>query len=134
MAVRRPDPFHWVLYAFGAKLPARNREWVLHDVTTRTWVLRHVLRTTVQLAPVAVLLYLLIPGSSAIRAGAVAGGLALGYFYSFAYMYETTENRAIKAGYPRGTATELREERTSTVREAEARRYDERYRRPPSSD
>jgi hypothetical protein len=130
----RPGPLRWLLYALGAGLPPRYREWVLHDVTTRTWVLRHVLRTTAQLAPVAVLLYLLIPGSSAIRAGAVAGGLALGYFYSFAYMYETTENRAIKAGYPRGTATELRGRRTSTVREAEARRYDERYRRPPSGD
>jgi hypothetical protein len=128
----RPDPFRWLLYAFGTGLPPRYREWVLHDVTTRTWVLRHVLRTTVQLAPVAILLYLFIPGSSTIRAGAVLGGLALGYFYSFAYMYETTENRAIKAGYPRGAASELRGRRTSAVREAEARRYDERYRRPPT--
>jgi hypothetical protein len=129
----RPGPFRWLSYAFGTGLPPRYREWVLHDITARTWVLRHLLRSTVQLAPVAILLYLLIPGSSAIRAGAVLGGLALGYFYSFAYMYETTENRAIKAGYPRGTATELRDRRTSTVREAEARRYDERYRRPPSA-
>jgi hypothetical protein len=130
----RPGPFRWLSYAFGAGLPPRYREWVLHDITARTWVLRHLLRSTVQLAPVAILLYLLIPGSSAIRAGAVLGGLALGYFYSFAYMYETTENRAIKAGYPRGMATELRDRRTSAVREAEARRYDERYRRPPSVD
>jgi Family of unknown function (DUF5313) len=52
----RPSPFRWLLYAVGRGLPPRNREWVLYDVTTRTWVLRHLLRATVQLAPVAVLL------------------------------------------------------------------------------
>jgi hypothetical protein len=119
----RPGPFLWLLYALGRGLPPRNREWVLYDVTTRTWVLRHLLRATVQLAPVAVLLYLLMPGSSGVRIGAVLGGLALGYFYSLAYMYETTENRAMKAGYPRGTARELRDRRTAVVRDEQARRY-----------
>ena len=128
---RRPGPLRWLLYALGFGLPARHREWVLHDVTTRTWVLRHLLRTSVQLAPVAVLLYLLIPGSALARGGAVLGGLLLGFFYSVAYMYETTENRAMKAGYPRGTAREIRDRRTSVVREDQARRYAERYRAAP---
>jgi hypothetical protein len=129
----RPDPIHWLWYSLGGGLPPRNREWVLHDVTCRTWVVRHLLRTTIQLLPVAVLLYLLIPGSPAIRAGAVLGGLALGYFYSVAYMYETAENRAVKAGYPRGTARDVRDERTAAVREVEAQRYEARYRRPPTA-
>ena len=120
----RPSPFRWLLYAVGRGLPPRNREWVLYDVTTRTWVLRHLLRATVQLAP----------GSSGVRIGAVLGGLALGYFYSLAYMYETTENRAMKAGYPRGTARELRDRRTAVVRDEQARRYAEQYRTlPPGS-
>ena len=59
---RRPGPLRWVLYAFGRGLPAEYREWVLHDLTTRTWVLRHLLRTALQLLPFAVLLYVLIPG------------------------------------------------------------------------
>ena len=130
----RPDPFHWLLYAFGAGLPQRHREWVLHDVTTRTWVLRHLFRTAVQLTPVAVALYLFIPGSTAIRLGAVLGGLALGFFYSLAYMYETTENRAIKAGYARGTAREIRDRRGGAGREEEDRRYAERYRQIPPTD
>jgi hypothetical protein len=104
---------------------------VLHDVTTRTWVLRHLLRTAVQLAPVAVLLYLLMPGSPMVRAGAVLGGLVLGFFYSVAFMYETAESRAMKAGYPRGTARDVRDERTSEVRDDQARRYAERYRNTP---
>ena len=128
---RRPGPLRWLLYALGFGLPARYREWVLHDVTTRTWVLRHLLRTAVQLAPVALLLYVLMPGSPVTRGGAVLGGLLLGFFYSVAYMYETAENRAMKAGHPRGTAREIRDRRTSAVREDEARRYAERYRPAP---
>ena len=129
--MERPGPLRWLLYALGFRLPAQHREWVLHDVTTRTWVLRHLVRTAVQLAPVAVLLYLLMPGSPAVRGGAVLGGLMLGFFYSVAFMYETAENRAMKAGYPRGTAREIRDRRTSTVRDDEARKYAERYRLPP---
>ena len=126
--MKRPGPLRWLLYALGFRLPAQHREWVLHDVTTRTWVLRHLVRTAVQLAPVAVLLYLLMPGSAAVRAGAVLGGLMLGFFYSVAFMYETAESRAMKAGYPRGTAREIRDRRTSAVRDYEARKYAERYR------
>jgi hypothetical protein len=121
----------WVLYAFGRGLPPEYREWVLHDVTARTWVLRHLLRSAVQLLPFAVLLYLVVPGSASTRALAVGGGLALGFFYSAAYMYETTENRVIKAGYPRGTAREVRDGRDAGGREEEARRYAERYRKQP---
>jgi Family of unknown function (DUF5313) len=124
----------WVLYAFGRGLPPEYREWVLHDITTRTWVLRHALRAAVQLAPVAVLLYVLIPGSHLVRAGAVLGGLLMGFFYSMAYIQETTENRAIKAGYPRGMAREIREGRDAAAREEQKRRYEERYRRTAVSD
>ena len=126
----------WVLYAFGRGLPAEHREWVLHDVTTRTWVLRHLLRSTVQLLPFAVLLYVLLPGPAWIRALAVLGGLILGFFYSFAYMYETTESRVMKAGYARGTAREVRDQRGGgRLREEQERRYAERYRnQPPSAE
>ena len=131
---RRPGPVRWVLYAFGSGLPPENREWVLHDVTARTWVLRHLLRTAVQLSPFAVLLYLFVPGSTGTRSLAVLGGLLLGFFYSVAYMYETTENRVIKAGYPRGTAGEIRDGRDAGGREEQERRYNERYRNQPPGD
>lgn len=108
-----------------------HREWVLHDVTSRTWVLRHLARTTVQLLPFAVLLYVLLPGPAWIRAVAVLGGLILGFFYSVAYMFETTENRVMKAGYPRGTAREIRDRRGGGLREEQERRYAERYRKEP---
>jgi hypothetical protein len=125
---RRPGLVRWVLYAFGRPLPLEHREWVLHDVTARTWVLRHLLRTTVQLLPVAVLLYVLIPGPAWVRGCSVLAGLLLGYFYSVAYMYETTEHRAMKAGYPQGTAASVRGRGGEAERAERARRYDERWR------
>jgi Family of unknown function (DUF5313) len=124
----RPNPVRWVLYAFGAGLPARHRTWVLHDVTARTWQLRHLARTTVQLLPIAVALYVLIPGPSWVRGMAVLAGALLGYFYSAVYMQESAEHRVMKAGYPVGTAEATRaaahEDETAAARE----RYDDRWR------
>lgn len=42
------------------KLPDRHREWVLNDATCRTWWLRHVARSLVQLTPVAILLLVVL--------------------------------------------------------------------------
>ncbi len=124
----RPGPVRWLMYAYGAGLPARHREWVLHDVTAPTWQLRHFVRATAQLAPIAVLLYLLVPGEPWVRAMAVVGGLLIGYFYSFAYMDESAEHRAVKAGYPRGTVIATREESTVDERRAAQERYEQRWR------
>ncbi|GAA4686807.1 hypothetical protein GCM10023215_22970 [Pseudonocardia yuanmonensis] len=107
----RPGPLRWLAYAFGAGLPARHREWVLHDVTVPTWVLRHLVRAVVQIAPVGVALYLLVPGSPGIRVTAVVMGAAIGLVYSLAFVEPAAEHRAIKAGYPEGTAAATRRER-----------------------
>ena len=106
---RRPNPVHWIWYALGGRLPERNREWVLHDTTVRTWALRHVLRSFVQLAIPIALVLLLVPGPFWIRGMAALGGVLLGLFFSLAYMTETTENRVKRAGYPAGTAQATRD-------------------------
>ena len=95
----------WLWYALGGGLPARNRGWVLHDTTTGTWWLRHVVRSLVQVAIPIALVMALLPAGWGLRAAAAGGGLALALFYSLAYMPETTENRVVEAGYPAGTAT-----------------------------
>jgi hypothetical protein len=82
---------------------------VLHDTTTGTWWLRHILRSLVQVAIPIALVMTLRPAGWGLRAAAAGGGLALALFYSLAYMPETTENRVVKAGYPAGTATAYRE-------------------------
>jgi Family of unknown function (DUF5313) len=112
----RPGPHRWLAYAFGARLPGRNRGWVLYDTTTRTWWLRHFARMLVQLALPIALIMVFLPASWELRAACAGGGLALALFYSLAYMPESTENRVVKAGYPSGTATAHRE-RAALLRE-----------------
>lgn len=107
----RPGPLHWLAYAYGARLPGRYREWVLHDVTCRTWWLRHLARVVVQLAPLLVTLYLLLPGPDQVRLAAVAAGAVIGLFYGTAYIVEACETRVLKAGYPVGAAAATREAR-----------------------
>jgi hypothetical protein len=51
MVMRRPNPVQWVRYAYGGRLPDRYREWVLHDATSRTWLLRFALKIVVEALP-----------------------------------------------------------------------------------
>ena len=120
--LRRPDPVRWFWYALGGRLPARFSPWVLHDTTTRTWALRHVLRSFVQLAIPIALVLLLVPGEFWIRGMAALGGILLALFFSLAYMPETTESRIKRAGYPAGTATATRERLSKERQDAESRR------------
>jgi hypothetical protein len=123
-AVQRPGPLRWLWYALGGGLPRRFSPWVLHDTTTRTWALRHVLRSFVQLAVPIALVLIFVPGEFWIRGMAALGGVFLGLFFSIAYMPETTESRIKRAGYPAGTATAARAQAAQAreVREGERRR------------
>jgi hypothetical protein len=123
--IRRPNPLRWLWYAFGGRLPPENREWVLHDVTTRTWWLRHLLRAMVQLAVPIVLILVFLPGPFYIRGLGALSGVFLGLIFAGAYMTETCENRVMRAGYPVGTAEATRQ-RLNTERE---RAHSERVRR-----
>jgi hypothetical protein len=116
----RPGPFRWIWYALGGGLPSRFSPWVLHDTTTRTWALRHMLRALVQLAIPIALVLLLVPGAFWIRGMAALGGLLLAMFFSLAYMVETTESRVKRAGYPAGTAQTARD-RSDAGREGQER-------------
>lgn len=117
----RPGPLRWLAYAFGAGLPARHRTWVLHDVTSRTWFLRHLARALVQVAPVVALLWVLLDPvfglGPVITWSAITMGAGMGLFYSAVFTWGATEHRAVKAGYPEGTAEAVRAQRR---RDAEA--------------
>src|SRR5919206_2733736 len=114
--VVRPAPHRWVWYALGGRLPARNRAWVLHDTTTETWWLRHIVRSLVQMSIPIALVMTLLPAPLGLRLAAAGGGIFLGMIYSLAYMNETTENRVVKAGYRAGTAQRVRD-RAGLVRQ-----------------
>ena len=116
MARTRPTPLQWVWYALGGGLPRELSPWVLHDTTARTWVWRHLARAVVQMLPLMVLCLVVVPVPLAYRVSAAVGGLFLGLFFSLAFMTETIEHRAAKAGYPSGTAARLRAERAERER------------------
>ena len=112
----RPTPFQWVRYALGGGLPPELSPWVLADTTGRTWILRHLARALVQLAPVVVLCLVLPPVPLAYRLSAAFGGLLMGLGFSLFFMTATIEHRVVKAGYPPGTAARLRSERAERDR------------------
>jgi uncharacterized oligopeptide transporter (OPT) family protein len=89
---------------------------VLADTTARTWIWRHLARAVVQLLPVLVLCLVVVPVPLSYRVSAAAGGLLIGLLFSIAFMTETIEHRARKAGYPPGTAARLRAERAERER------------------
>lgn len=113
---RRPTAPQWVRYAFGARLPRELAPWVLHDITARGWVWRHLERALTQLLPLVVLCLTIVPTTLGYRLSMAAGGVLLGLTFSLAYCTETAENRARKAGYPPGTAASLRAERVERER------------------
>jgi Family of unknown function (DUF5313) len=125
---RRPGPVRWLLYAFGRKLPVEYRSWVLHDLTTTTWPARQLLRSLIQVLPFGLVLVLALPVEPWVRITAVLGGSLVGMIYAFAFLYETTEHRALKAGYPRGYLKQVREAAHADERAAAQLRYEQRYR------
>ena len=116
MRAQRPNPLQWIWYALGGGLPRRLSPWVLADTTRRTWILRHFARALVQMSPLVVLCLVAVPVSFGYRASAAVGGLFIGLTFSMAFMTETIEHRAAKAGYPPGTAARVRAERSERER------------------
>jgi len=112
----RPNPLQWVWYALGGGLPRALSPWVLADTTGRTWILRHLSRAVVQMLPLVIVCLTLVPVPLGYRLTAAFGGLLIGLTFSVAFMTETVEHRATKAGYPSGAAAELRAERTERRR------------------
>lgn len=132
---RRPGPVRWLSYAFGRKLPPQYRDWVLHNLTDDGWQLRQMLHSVVQLVPFVVLLVLLVPGELWVRLAGAGGGAVVGLIYAVAFLEQTTEHRALKAGFPRGTLTAVREANHAEERAAARARYNAVWRRtelPPS--
>lgn len=126
----RPNPLLWLWYAFGGRLPHRYRDWVLHDITCRTWGLRHLARSLVQISPG--LLFLLLPGPLWISSMAILGGVILALWFSFSYMEHTAEYRLSKYGFPFGTGRSTREQSRARTRAESAARYEQIYRNAPN--
>src|ERR1044072_6392042 len=110
----RPNPIQWLRYAVGGRLPESQHGWVLRDVTARTWVLRHVARMSVVVAPLAIAC-LLVPGPLGLRAAMALLLVIVGAYFSLSYVEESCDMRAVKHGHAPGTAKAIRDARNGAV-------------------
>lgn len=123
----RPNPIQWLRYAVGGRLPESLHDWVLRDVTARTWVWRHVARMSVLVAPLAVAC-LLVPGPLGLRAAMALLLVIVGAYFSLSYVEESCDMRAVKHGHAPGAAKAIRDARNDTVEARIQARYDADYR------
>ena len=97
MSGSRPGLLRWLYYAYGGGLGPKYAQWVLHDLTCRTWLLRHALRTVAQSGPS--LAFLLLPGPLSLRIWlpvmVVCGALLI----SLPWAEELREHRLYKHGF-----------------------------------
>lgn len=129
--MRRPNPLWWLYYQYGGRLPARYRDWVLHDATCRTWLVRVFLRTIVWLTPVfAALLVILVAvgGSWPIALGSILLGVLVALRLTVANAMESVDARLAKYGFPLGHASATRRTRDADKHAAEDRQYREQWR------
>jgi hypothetical protein len=110
--MQHPNPWQWVRYTFGGRLPDRYRDWVLHDATSRTWMWRFIARVAVQALPWLVVgfvvLTLLTPLPVGYVLGALALSLVLSLYFTVTSADELTEVRLVKHGFPGGTGKRIR--------------------------
>jgi hypothetical protein len=129
--VRRPNPLLWLYYQYGGRLPSSYRDWVLHDATSRTWLVRVLLRTVVWLAPIfAVLLVVLVAagGSWPIALGSILLGVLVALRFTLANAMESVDARLVKYGFPPGHASATRRARDAEKHAAEEREYRDKWR------
>ncbi len=110
----RPDLRLLLWYSIGGSLPPRYNAWVLHDVTCRTWVLRHFVRVFAIITPLsAAFFFLVVPtyGAAAAFAGTCLTGTL--FLAGMIYILIDTDRRAVRAGYPTNYASKLRSQRAT---------------------
>ena len=76
------------------------------------------------------LLMVVVPGEPWVRLMAVLGGALVGMVYAASFVQQTTEHRAMRAGWPAGYAQAVRDRRYESRRAEELIRYAARYRPP----
>jgi hypothetical protein len=111
----------WLWYAVGGRLPDRYREWVLYDLTSGTWVFRHLARAMVQHS--VWLLLLLLPIPLSLRVWMITVAVCVGMFFSLSFMEDASERRLIKHGFPVGLNRRIREESSGPQRAELAAMY-----------
>ncbi|HWE88539.1 MAG TPA: DUF5313 family protein [Pseudonocardiaceae bacterium] len=131
MAAKRPNPALWLYYQYGGRLPEKHRDWVLHDGTCRTWLVRVFARGLVVVAPIAAVLFmilLLLGHSWPLAAGSVVLGLLVNIRYTLSYSVESVDGRLARHGFPAGHGSAVRRRAYELAHADEAARYRAAYR------
>ncbi|WP_406691108.1 DUF5313 family protein [Saccharopolyspora sp. ID03-671] len=126
----RPGPLRWIAYQYGRRLPDQYRDWVLHDATCRTWVLRVLIRGLLQIAPLGVLLFVglgVLGGAWPIAAGALLLGVLVVARIVLTSSVDSVDSRLAKYGFPPGHGSAVRRQRDA----AAAERYRAVWRQDP---
>ncbi|QBJ98629.1 hypothetical protein ERC79_09240 [Rhodococcus sp. ABRD24] len=97
--MKRPNPFQWIAYSCGRKLPDSMQEWVRNDLVGDYAVPRHMIRSMVPFIPVFAAFFL-FPGPLWLRGSMVLLGVLLALFFSAAYMEQNRRRRLEKNGLP----------------------------------
>jgi hypothetical protein len=115
MTMSRPGPIQWVRYVYGGRLPERYREWVLHDATARTWLLRFAARVAFEALPWLVVAFVVLTLWTPIPVPAVLVivvlALIMGLFFTLTSADELAEVRLVKHGFTPGTGKAVRARR-----------------------
>lgn len=122
VASKRPNPALWLFYQFGGRLPDAYRDWVLHDATCKTWVLRVCVRGLIQIGPFAIALVIglyLTSGSWPLALGSVLLGVLAVTRITLTSSVDSTDARLARHGYPSGYGSTFRRRQD----EAAAERY-----------
>jgi hypothetical protein len=106
--ILRPRGLKLLWYSLGGSLPERHSTWVLHDVTCRTWLLRHFARTLLIVVPLFLAYLALFPSSLGIRlltGLTFSGGI---FMFSLVNTLIDTDRRAVRAGFSAGLPAQIR--------------------------
>ena len=132
----RPGPLRWVLFQYGVRLPDRYRDWVVHDASCPTWLVRVLLRTLVQLAPafaVALVVLLQFDGGWAIALGALLLGVLVSLRLTLANAAESVDARLVRYRFPPGHASAVRKQASAAAHAEEEKRYRDKWQQPDST-
>jgi hypothetical protein len=106
--ITRPRGTRLLWYILGGSLPTRHHSWVLHDLTCRSWWLRHFARTAVIILPLLGVYLAVVPASLSVRLLTGLTFAAAGFLFSFVNILVDTDRRAVRAGHSAGLAEQIR--------------------------
>ena len=128
MSGARPNPLQWLYFQYSGSLPPAYAQWVLHDGTCSTWMLRVIVRGLVQIVPLAVLTgaaLVLLGGSWPLVLGSVLLGVLVVARIALTGGAESVDARLVRHGFPPGHGSTVRQQ----LGEAAAERYRAVWRR-----